>query len=323
MYVYTHTHTYNRNLLSLPSYMYTDKQFQLQSGIVYSAGNSPVYVSDSDPDPDLKWWVQGLSLYEDDKEVLLGGKELTGNIINAAHCLLRSQFSHIGGFQDTDLVHHLNYKAIDPCVSSVQILHTGTYYIIYTYRNFIILSLYIGETNHWLCTCSSRGNATVMVMDSLGLFMGLSESTRLQICRIYNSIVPHHESSLKISKLSVQQQKGYLDCGVFSIAYAVEVCLGRNPQYAFFDQRKMRQHLYLCLNQGVLKLFPRISGHSEELPRPSLSSIDITLYCKCKMPESYDDMVCCDGCDKWYHFKCINLRSNHLPKKWICPSCTL
>ena len=54
-----------------------------------------------------------------------------------------------------------------------------------------------------------------MVMDSLGLFMGLSESTRLQICRIYNSIVPHHESSLKISKLSVQQQKGYLDCVCF------------------------------------------------------------------------------------------------------------
>ena len=146
MYVYTHTHThtYNRNLLSLPAYMYTDKQFQLQSGIVYSAGNSPVYVSDSDPDPDLKWWVQGLSLYEDDKEVLLGDKELTGNILNAAHCLLRSQFSHIGGFQDTDLVHHLNYKAIDPCVSSVQILHTGIYilYNIYIQEFYYPLTVY-------------------------------------------------------------------------------------------------------------------------------------------------------------------------------------
>ena len=36
-------------------------------------------VSDNDPDPDLCWWIKALTLYEDDKEILLGNMELTDN----------------------------------------------------------------------------------------------------------------------------------------------------------------------------------------------------------------------------------------------------
>ena len=89
--------------------------------------NKTVYISDSDADPDLKWWIEGLSLYEEDKEILLSGQELTDSIINAAQSLLSLQFIHIGGLQDTIFGHRLNYKAVDPCVSSVQILHTGKF----------------------------------------------------------------------------------------------------------------------------------------------------------------------------------------------------
>ena len=71
-----------------------------------------VYVSDSDADPDLKWWIKDIKLYDEDKNVLLSRQELTENIINAAHSLLRLQFSHIGGLQDTILGHHLRYKAL-------------------------------------------------------------------------------------------------------------------------------------------------------------------------------------------------------------------
>ena len=183
-------------------------------------------------------------------------------------------------------------------------------------------SLIVGASNHWICTCySSKERSTVMVMDSLGLFMGLNESTLLQVSKIYNSTVPKHESSLKIRKLSVQQQRGSLDCGVFSVAYAVEICMGRNPQHALFDQEKMRQHLYLCLSNGALKPFPGISSRSEDLPRPTVSLTTVELYCKCRMPEEYDDMVCCDVCDRWFHMCCMNLRSDTLPDKWMCYSC--
>ena len=56
-----------------------------------------VNVSDSDPDPDLHWWIKALTLYENDKQILLGDKELTDNLVNAVQCLLSVQFQHMAG----------------------------------------------------------------------------------------------------------------------------------------------------------------------------------------------------------------------------------
>ena len=173
-----------------------------------------------------------------------------------------------------------------------------------------------GETEHWVCTCSMKGSSAVMVMDSMALFLSLNNSTILQISKIYRVL----NSTLEIRAVSVQQQKGSIDCGIFAIAYAVEVCLGRNPQYARFDQTRMRNHLYECLTEGVMKPFPRCD--TETLPRPSPSVLYIKIYCKCRMPEDYDEnMVCCDGCDNWYHMSCVNLKKNKLPERWLCHVC--
>lgn len=87
--------------------------------------------------------------------------------------------------------------------------------------------------------------------------MPLNESTILQMAKIYS--VPH-QSVLNIKILSVQQQQGMVDCGVFSIANAVEVCLGNNPEHITYDQAKMREHLFKCFTIGFSKEFyPRIT----------------------------------------------------------------
>ena len=97
-----------------------------------------------------------------------------------------------------------------------------------------------GKSNHWICT-SRRSGSIVQVMDSLGLFMSLNLFTVLQIPNIYS--LPKSQSVLHIHKISVQQQQGTLDCGLFAIAYAVEICFGRNPQCASFNQKQMHEHL--------------------------------------------------------------------------------
>lgn len=161
-----------------------------------------------------------------------------------------------------------------------------------------------------------------MVLDSLSLFMGLSISAVLQISKIYK--VSHKKSTIDVHKLSVQQQKGVHDCGLFSVAYAMEICLGRNPQCAHFDQSKMRNHLFECLCEGTMTAFPKLSPHdSEALPRPSPVIKHIKVYCICRLPEEYDDMVCCDGCDRWYHITCMKLRNKNLQaKQWKCQECS-
>ena len=54
----------------------------------------------------------------------------------------------------------------------------------------------------------------------------------LQIASIYKC----NGKTLSIQKLGVQHQDGTLDCGLFAIAYATEICEGRDPVAALFDQ---------------------------------------------------------------------------------------
>lgn len=177
-----------------------------------------------------------------------------------------------------------------------------------------------GKSNHWICT-SRRGGSVVHVMDSLGLFMSLNLFTVLQIAKIYS--LPKSQSVLRLHKMSVQQQQGTLDCGLFAIAYAVEVCLGRNPQCASFDQQKMREHLYTCLTKGVLTSFPKMS-ESEMLPRPTPVVHKVQLYCICQMPEEYDEeMISCDVCQEWFHTSCVRIDAKKPPQKWKCYRCRL
>ena len=106
------------------------------------ANDDILSVSDNDPDPDLHWWIKALTLYEDDKEVLLGDKELTDGIINAVQRLLSVQFQHISGFQNTLLGYNLNFKSVDANVSSVQILHTGKSMYMHVHMDVSIESIH-------------------------------------------------------------------------------------------------------------------------------------------------------------------------------------
>ena len=31
----------------------------------------------------------------------------------------------------------------------------------------------------------------------------------------------------------------------------------------------------------------------------------IKLYCDCRLPGSYDDIVVCDRCGRWFHYRCV------------------
>lgn len=51
---------------------------------------------------------------------------------------------------------------------------------------------------------------------------------------------------------------------------------------------------------------------------------DGEVYCICRKPDDGTPMVCCDGCDEWYHIKCVGLHKdevNNLLVKYYCPKC--
>ena len=116
--------------------------------------------------------------------------------------------------------------------------------------------------------------------------MTLGRDLILQIAAIFQD----DSAILKIHKMGVQQQSGMLDCGLFSIAFAFEICEGRMPIH--FDQGKMRKHLHKCLTYGILKRLIH-----KQVPLSKSTVIEIKRYCFCNMPEMYDlNMMSCDHC---------------------------
>ena len=159
---------------------------------------------------------------------------------------------------------------------------------------------------------------TVHIMDSMSLFMQTNITTILQIAKIYQP----SKYLLNVHKLSVQQQEGTMDCGIFAVAFAVEVCVGNNVENVSFNQKKMRKHLYDCLSKGVMTPFPKMSSKLEHLPRPTCVERKLKVYCLCKMPEVADSkMISCDICNHWFHYSCVNLQFDEDPKYWECPLC--
>ena len=192
-----------------------------------------VLVTDDHPDPCIAWWVQELNLYEVDRETLIGNEELTDNIVNAAQRIMKDQFSQFIGFQNSILGINLKFKRVSRLEKSIQILHTGKHF---SWKRCDTANYFLcctGKSAHWICV-STDGTGLVYVLDSLSLFMSLNKHTAFQVAQIYS--IPATRS-LQVKRLSVQQQHGTLDCGVFSIAYAVEICSGRNPEEAHFNQK--------------------------------------------------------------------------------------
>ena len=152
--------------------------------------------------------------------------------------------------------------------------------------------------------------------------MSLSKHTAFQLAQIYS--IPSTHSTLKVKRLSVQQQHGTLDCGVFSIAFAVEICSGRNPEEARFDQKSMRRHLFECFTKKQLSSFPNSHQSEETLPRPMQNTYTLKVFCICKMPAQFDSvMLSCDLCGEWFHCSCMKVDSNNVPDYWECPNCAV
>ena len=52
------------------------------------------------------------------------------------------------------------------------------------------------------------------------------------------------------------QKVNGLDCGVFAIAYAADLCEGIDPAQRLYDQRRLRKHIVSCFRNRRLLAFP-------------------------------------------------------------------
>ena len=143
---------------------------------------------------------------------MVNGNMLSGNTINAAQTLLKYQYSLKSGLQKGQ---KMKFDSI--LVQSGKILSYRYCILIGAVITYSILNCIGG--NHWICTCSNE-LGVVKVLDSLSSSeRQIADETVLQICNIYT--LPDR---IKIRRLKEQQQIGSLDCGLFAIAFAAELC---------------------------------------------------------------------------------------------------
>ena len=164
---------------------------------------------------------------------------------------------------------------------------------------------------------SSYTNGEVSVCDSLS-DGSLSDSLSVQLVELYRPAIQN--GMLMVTLLPVQQQEGTQDCGLFCIANAYSVAMGKNPRNIDYNQSTMRSHLEECFEKEELSLFP---PSPVPVKRSRLRHLFVKVYCFCKRPESYDDMVECEGCSTWFHFKCVGLCSSSNTDNWKCSTCSM
>ena len=169
------------------------------------------------------------------------------------------------------------------------------------------VTLYPTESRgHWVCTTTVDSPTEVKLFDSMGGFTAIEISLLLQIAKVY-------------SPCGVLRVR---NCGCFAIAFTTEVCQGRNPCAASFNQEHMRVHLYNCLQKGEMSAFPQMPKTSETIPRPKSQLFSYPINCFCGMPDEYDtDMIQCDSCNKWVHCACAGIFELEAVADFSCNLC--
>ena len=154
---------------------------------------------------------------------------LNDNHINAAQQLLKSNCSEISGFQDVTCGVALLFN-VEPD-EFIQILNN---------RN-----------GHRL-TVSTIGcpHPTVAVYDSMYRSAGMH--VKSQVASLLHSDAP----KIRLHLMDSQIQAGGSDCGLFAIANATALVVKKDPGKFFYDQKKMRRHLFECLEKRKITLFP-------------------------------------------------------------------
>ena len=73
------------------------------------------------------------------------------------------------------------------------------------------------------------------------------------------TVIKEELTEIECSIESVQKQSDAIMCGLFAIAFCVDLCLNIDPTNRHYDEKKMRDHLLKCLNRQSFEEFPQVT----------------------------------------------------------------
>ena len=173
-------------------------------------------------------WLPLLSLTNVERNFLLSGNQLCDNLVTAGITLISRKFANIS-FQPPSL---------------------PTTLLAYTQQPTI--HIHHDSHNHFTTTTNLRGN--------VHLFDSLNKAPTDELLSQIKAIYSPDSSSPTIYQVKMNnKQVGGVDCGLFSLAYALELASGNDPSQIKFDQSAMRQHFLHCLENNEINFFPKFT----------------------------------------------------------------
>ena len=252
----------------------------------------------------IRQYVTKASLGEAMERQISGNNRLQHDVVNLSSTILREQ-TKLSGFEDTGLKW---YQFSQIPGKFVQILH-------------------VASEEHWVLLY--RGvSEEVNLCDSL--FRGENNEYPEDILKSICRIAACSRASLRINCLPVQQQGNAIDCGIFVIAFATDICFHIDPCQSSYDHGKMREHLLTCLQLDEFTPFSKIK---RRVKRSRSYHLYENIYCICRQNFTESDtdnpdffMARYMECYDWYHKKCMNINkivflSEKEHKKWKCSQC--
>ena len=233
---------------------------------------------------------------------ILDGNMLNDSIINHALLILHKQFPMRDGFDDTEL---LQKGTIKMKQSKLVILNAAC---------------------HWITVLVENG--CVNIFDSLTKSQNdISDEFCKQICTLIKS----DSSELQFNIHACQQQENSIDCGVFAIAFIVDISFGWIPDERAYDINEMRKHLVSCLYKNRFSEFPQAPS-KKRIQRCRSIKFGKDLFCICRQAFYESDietekyfMVECTNCKEWFHKGCLKIKKKFFTKKsepFYCSKCS-
>ncbi|KAI8513190.1 hypothetical protein Bbelb_098290 [Branchiostoma belcheri] len=178
------------------------------------------------------------------------------------------------------------------------------------------LQIHHNRRAHWVL--SSYTDGQVRLYDSIGADM--TTYLQVQLYQTYAAFADQERNVLTIILPEVQRQKNVFDCGLFAIAWAVDIAQGQDVSSIAYDDRKMRSHLKKCFEQGRLTPFPHLTSQRKKVGFTRVSRI--SLVCCCKQEEGLGRIEACRACQRIFHVSCLPVNPPS-DGKWKCGDCAV
>eukprot|EP00058_Branchiostoma_floridae_P007950 XP_002593438.1 hypothetical protein BRAFLDRAFT_70783 [Branchiostoma floridae] len=170
---------------------------------------------------------------------------------------------------------------------------------------------------HWVL--SSYTDGQVCLYDGLGVSM-MTKPLLIQLCQSYAAFADKETDVLSVMLPEVQRYWNENDCGLFAIAWAMDIAEGQDVSRVVYDERKMRGHLEKCFEKGKLTPFPRLTSRRRRIG--PTKAHQISLVCHCEQGGRLGRLERCKACRRIFHVSCLPV-SPPRDGTWACDGCVM